>query len=266
MKDYSPIKRWYSRLDVKYEMLKFTYNRETALLIPSFLQDKQIDVGVRTLRTHNTNHLDYVIKNKLMFEEEKRFNFYYSIAKYKNGIPYGVDREDWKKNHHKEMIGYDFFVDIDAGTHEDIDFALESAELLKKLYDKFSVPYDIRYSGKGFHFIIPHNKIDYNIFEPYTEGNIYENFRVMAKRLQKLISEQIDAKIYDSRRICKIPYSLAIYEDDYFMCCPLQDLQGFNHNNYKVQNVSKLVLRNRGIFMQNPDGNTQQLFKHLRGD
>lgn len=241
------LRNWYKRSDVKFQLIKYTFNREFALLVPSFIGDMKDSnsfgellykkYSIRMLKCHNVQHLDYILNRGIrMFEKKIPFNFYYSLAKYRNGIPNQTfnlslrDNEEWAKMHHKEMIAYDFLIDVDSGTHEDIDYAHDTARRIIDYFDKLTVPYELRFSGMGFHIVIPYAYFHSSLltFNPQDDNNIYQLYSRIAKMLKAKFSDMLDTGIYDSRRVCKIPYSLALYDDKVYMCSPLNDRKYFD--------------------------------------
>lgn len=245
---------WYYRADVKFEMIKSLFNREFALLSPAWIGDRK--TNTRTLRCHSVQHLDWIYNYLHIFKLEKYYNFYYSLARYKYGIPYrdyNVENnniKEWFKNHHKEMAAFDLLIDIDATSHKDIDFAYESAKAVKKFFDKDNVSYELRFSGMGFHFIIPYGVLSSKSMLIRDEDNIYDDYKKIAVFLNKNISELIDLKIFDSRRLCKLPYSLSLYEDETYVCLPFKDNDDFNSfklERFKLSNVLPMDIRGKGL-------------------
>ena len=188
--------------------------------------------------------------NMGIWDDRKDYNLYYSLAKYDNGIPFGSlnlsDRDfgDWSRTNWKQIKGYDFLIDIDCQNHKEIDFAYYSAKKIKKFFDKCGTPYHLRFSGRGFHFIIDYDYFDnLNLsFDPKDEKNIYEFFMCIAMKLHSLFSEMIDVGIYDLRRVCKIPYSLALYDGKEYMCRPFENEDDFN--SFQLRYMHPLYYRN----------------------
>lgn len=243
---------WYNLAEVKFELIKQTYNREFAVLPPKHFNQKY---GTRTLRLHSVQHLDFILWNQLKCKLTKKcLNLYYSLATYKKGLPMlGAnlrerDTSDWKDNHYKHIIAYDLLIDIDAGSHDEITYAQESALKIVDELDDCEVPFQLRFSGMGFHIIIPYwffrdVKISFN---PFAENNIYKLYTRILVNLHDRVSEMIDFKIADSRRICKLPYSIAFYDGCEYVCAPINkrvELLDFNLENYKPQ---KWVCKMRG--------------------
>lgn len=259
---------WYNRIDVQYELVKQLYRREFALLCPSWIKDPVMKkTSTRNLKCHNVAHLKFILKALEWKDRELLFNFYHSLAIYNNGIPNQTmnmnkrDNSDWNKNHHKEMCGYDFLIDIDAGSHEDIYHAQDSMIQITWLLNDFNVPYYVKFSGKGFHIVIPHNVLMERSFNVADDDNIYFNCSELAKLLHKKFSEMVDLKIYDPRRLCKLSYSLSIYENDIYVCYPLHmkhDLRNFNLEDYNLNKFDRTIQR-RGVRLFNKKGGMSEL-------
>lgn len=266
---------WYYRADVKFELIKQLWHREFALLTPNWASnDIQQMHGIRMLKCHSVQHLDYIFKSLNIFRLHRFYNFFYSLAKYKDGIPNQTmnfkkrDNSGWKKIHHQQMMEYDFLLDIDCDDHNDIDFIIENVRDIKVLLDRLNVPYQLRFSGLGFHFIFPYKFTfkDSNLsFNRKDDNNIYRFYRAMAKKFYDKFSELIDLSIYDSRRICKLPYSLSLYKKRTYVCYPFEnndEFKTFRLSDYELCNFTDHI-RDRGIFTFNRNGNINKLLKYF---
>jgi len=272
--DYASYKKWYDRIDVQFEIIKFLLNREFALLIPSWIENKELKRrSIRMMKCHNLQGFQFIMNKGLkVFDRKTPYNLYYSLAKYTNGIPNQTfnlserDNSAWHARQHEEMMGYDFLIDIDAGSHEDLTFAQETAINISESFNSFNVPHEIRFSGMGFHLIIPSEYLPTHSFLPDAEYNRYKYLASIAKILNKTYSEMIDLNIYDSRRICKIPYSLALYEKDIYICCPmksLNELKSFKLENYQLNNFNQEI-KGRGTTLFNKEGDFNNLLDVLK--
>ena len=270
---YSLIQQWYNLASVKFESIKFLYNREFALLVPSFINNNDVKKrSVRNLKCHSIQHLDFNLKATDMFKKETPYCFYYSMAKFKSGVPNQNlnfakrNNLDWNENCYKEIISYDCLIDIDAPDFDDLQFAYESAIDLKKVFNSLNVPYELRFSGMGFHFIIPYKYLPQNLtLNPHKENNLYQFLTIFVKKLYDKYTELIDMGIYDSRRVCKIPYSLALYENDAFVCTPFLNDEEFNKfrlYDYRPVNYP-FDIKQRGTKIFNENGNLSLLLLQL---
>ncbi len=245
-------------------------------------QDGSGGMTTRMIRIHNVQGLDVWFKSLKIYRLLRGYSIYYSLAKYKQGIPYGTialdkrDFGDWNTEHWKEMVSYDFLLDIDAGNHTDMKFAHLSAASIKKLFDELEVPYHLRFSGRGFHFVIPYeyfkvpleDRVSIGIFNPDTVGNVYSTYMKIAMKLHSSYSEMIDTSIYDSRRVTKIPYSLALYDGRNYVCATFNSDDEFDYFNlkdyrpYNIYHEVKSVNRWREHLF-NPKGNVFKLLNKL---
>jgi hypothetical protein len=269
--------KWYSRPDVQFEIIKQTKNKECAFLVPSWCDELMKKRSTRMLKVHNIKSLKFMFKCLSVFSSKTLMNLYYSVAKYKNGIPNQDmnlarrNNEDWNNTHYHEIETYDYVIDIDAGNFKEIDMCFESAKNIKFELDRFKVPYSLRYSGKGFHFVIPYScfkNADKLNFNPSNSDNIYKYFALLTKILYHKYSEMIDTTIYDSRRVLKIPYTLAIYEKEIYVCYPFEsDEEFFNFKlrDYNIKHFNKLI-RERGIKTFNESGTATKWLKSLQKD
>lgn len=264
--------KWYGRIDVLFEIIKQTKNRECAFLVPYWCTDEMKRYSIRMLKIHNVKHLKFVMRASQIFSKKTIVNLYYSLAKYKNGIPnqtmnlYERNNEDWKNKHYEEIESFDFVIDIDAGDFSEFELCYLSAKNIKNYFDFLKVPYSLRFSGKGFHFFINSDYMPKKSFNPYDEDNIYKLHFKIAKSISDRFSEMVDLKIYDSRRVLKIPYTLSIYEKNIYVCYPFQNDDEFNNfklKNYSVDNFNKEI-QNRGIKIFNEEGNILKLLKDLK--
>jgi hypothetical protein len=231
---------WYARAEVKFELIRFLKNRELCLIAK---QDS--NRTIRNLRCHSVQHLDFILNRWLKVGTTKeQYKFYYSLARYKAGIPYQTanldkrDNSEWNESHWKEMESYDFLLDIDSPTHNEILLAHQSALEVKAMLDSLHCPYELRFSGCGFHFIIAHRHfINYLAnFVPGHEHSIYVAYAKIGRWFYDNISEMVDYSIYDSRRVTKIPFSLALYEDEAFVCLPFHTSESFTA--FKLEDFS----------------------------
>ncbi|MDD5059408.1 MAG: hypothetical protein PHQ60_16245 [Sideroxydans sp.] len=284
--DFNLIEGWYSNKGVKIALIKNLKNRELALLVPKHYPNEKAR-SVRNIRCHNFGvkengdkfGLDYVYDVTGFFKIQTHYNFYYSLAEYKNGLPYKQprlsdrDNDEWNNNHWKEMIGYDWLIDIDSPSFEDLSFAYHSAVNLKNLFDLTDVPYYLRFSGCGFHFIVPYRLLPKHLSFNYQDSdNIYKFLHKLTKILYNNISELIDLNIYDSRRVTKLPYSLAVYGNEILVCHPFlsdEEFNSFYNDKYVIwpsiyklrpQNYSYQV-GNRGEHLFNKDGSMRNFYK-----
>lgn len=238
---------WYFNPKIKFKIIQYTRNRETALL--GWSRSKQRQVPLRMLKIHSVQHIDFHLK--AINWSKVRWNMYYSLAEYKNGIPNqkfnlaARDHTEWNENHYKEMIGYDYLIDIDATDHFEMEHAKRSALNVASLLMDHDIPHEIRFSGCGFHIVVP-----YYYFAPFNRsfehGNkdsIYYMYSLISRKLNKEMSEMIDIKINDARRLCKLPYSLALYNNKMFVCMPLsmEKLKNFELYDYTPNEVLKCL-------------------------
>ncbi len=266
---------WYEIDAVKFEMIKFTQNKECFLLSPSFLTKEEFKVNYRPLRIHAVHQLDYV-KAKL---KGKLFNWYSTLASYENGCPSGKTedkekRDSWKEEHWREIKTYRWLIDIDSPTlsKQDIMTAHAQARKIFLLLDYYKLPFEIRHSGKGFHIIVddePFRKERELTYQPFEDNSIYSFFTKLSKIIHDHIADMVDWKIPDSRRVCKIPYSIAIYSSEERVCYPFLNVfefMRFSPEDAKLMNWSPEKIRNRGTHKfneneQNPK--TKEFIKYL---
>ena len=241
--------RWYFNADIKFRIIKYTKNRETVLMKKTTDISQLKFTTFRMRKIHSVQHLDAHLREYNW--QDYKLNMYYSLAKYKNGIPNAsfkpneVDYTNWNENNHKEMVEFDFLIDVDSPDHESIGFAQESAINISEHLTRDKTPHEIRFSGCGFHIIVPYSHFKDKGYS-FTVGHpnsIYKRYKELATELYIKYSELIDLGIYEHRRITKIPYSIAIYGTELYVCMPItiEKLNNFNLSDYTPEEVMKCL-------------------------
>jgi hypothetical protein len=260
-------KLWYENLAVKYEIFNSMKKKELAILTP---KHKGQNVCRRYMFPRNVQQLSFFIDKYLLREPEK-FNLYSSVAEYID-TPYISDDlilrspqiADWIEVHHKDINKYYLFIDIDCP-----DFSDNNREMLRysvlnimDFLDKHEVPYKLRFSGKGFHLFIPTKFTD---FDPMRENNIYRQCNKIAKFFYDNFTEFVDYTIYDSRRLHKALWSLAVYPDRIHVCLPITtktEIEEFNWDYFRPEQYISILdkkLFNTKEVLFNPKGNFDNL-------
>lgn len=150
-----------------------------------------------------------------------------------------VKRKEDKKKFNEEFstcfVGYDFGIDIDA---KDLKIAHRDTQKIKKLFDKYKLPYSLKFSGgKGFHFLIQDKWFSHRMKA--------KNKVLLFQRLSKVIigvcglksvndGGTFDDTIYDDRRIFKLAYSLQNKNGKEYCVLPLSD---FQFDNFKLEHM-----------------------------
>jgi hypothetical protein len=253
--------KYYKRLDVKYEIIKFLKNREFCLM-----SSKNKKIVVRNMRVHNTQHLD-----KWLYEtqaEKQLFNIYYSVASFAKGVPYFKNGLDLKTrliyNYMDTCKGYAFILDIDAS---DFKISKISTLLIHDFFNKHKIPHEIRFTGHGFHVVVP---------EQFTESiqsiNNIKDLQILRSILSQFalwlhdnITETIDLQVYDERRFIKVPFSLIFQKKGIYWCSPIYSTQQLKNCKLSDFEFSKYppTIRGKGtyIFNQFLDPNFSNLQK-----
>jgi len=221
---------WYRLPQVKFNLIKYLYNRELVFLVPVH-EIKDGFRGMRNFRCHNVQSLDFYMNYLKVFKDKRKLNLYYSVAKFKDGVPkrdYHINSfsmDKWNRECWKDIVAYDFIIDIDCNNDKEISKAYKSAQLVKMHLDEKNIPYELRFSGRGFHFVISYDCLDVEhlSFNPKDKDSIYSAFKDIAKLYSKKFSNMVDTTIYDARRIIKIPYSVSFYKNSSRLCLPLDE-------------------------------------------
>jgi len=217
---------------------------------------------------------DSVVRYK---NDERFFNMYHSICKYNTGIPHQPqrlmerDNKEWNRTHQNHIKEIDFFLDVD-GELDTIKYTKEDVIVISEFFDSLNVPYEVRFSGRGFHFVIPFKFFQHlDLSFDYTQENSYiALYLKIAEYIFNNFTDQVDLSIYDSRRIIKVAYSLAVYpnnENNYVTWC-FHTKQGLN--SFKLEehiltpenfdNITKSI-KMRGTYLFNKDGNINKLIE-----
>ena len=274
--------RWYFRQDIKFLMLPYLQNREFALLVPPHL-----DYDERTTRffkVNNVQNFDRVFDLVNIKRKQTFYNLYSSVATYFNGLPFikfgHSERkpaiESWMKKHQHQMSSYDFFIDIDAKP-DTFKYAKDSALLLVNFFKLINFPFILRFSGTGFHFITPFEyfeefafiKNNQSFFRQKDYFNVYRLMHDLAETLHNKYTELIDLCIYDSQRLVKIPYSLAIYEGRIEVCRPINHIDDLENlelgrSIYPFLAKDKGYYRDHSEVLHNAGGKVSNLLHHER--
>jgi hypothetical protein len=126
----------------------------------------------------------------------------------------------------------------------------KDAKKIKRLFDKYKLPYSIKMSGsRGFHFLIE-DKYFNSKLKPKNKVTLYLKIAKVIMALCKIKSHEkggtFDDSIYDSRRIFKIAYSLQNINGKEYVALPLDDNQ---FNNFKMSDMELMnVMKNVKLF------------------
>ena len=258
---------WYRRLDVIFEMMKYVHNREVCVINPFKKQE-----AIRMIKINNAQQFGAIAK--WINLNRRTWNFYNSLAVYKEGIPeqtFNMEKRDnkkWNKEHWKHIKHFDFLIDLDCDAHSEVTHVKPDVTAISTLLN--TIPHSIRYSGMGYHIIIPGEYMPDITFDPEAKNNYFDFLRELLVALRRKYSDFVDTGCHDPRRVCKIPYSLALYEDDNYVCYPLRTLRELDKLpiNYLTGdiNASGEPIRNRGIPLINFEKNVSyNAFKSLLG-
>jgi len=165
----------------------------------------------------------------------KMYNLYYSMVVYDRPLPnlafMGKNRDlRWSFEETMTYIkSIPLVIDLDSDSLEDLKL---HAEYIIKICKRLSNP-KVYFTGMGFH-----------IYDDELGNKFNNDLKMITGFVQELkdnVTEFIDMKIYDYRRILKIPNSLAVYEDfpDEFRMfivseISLNELKNFDYKNYEV--------------------------------
>ena len=255
---------YYGRKDVRFRLISYTQNRELA-----FISKIRPESSTRNLKCHNIQQV-LLLMQYLKFHQ-KDYSMYYSLARFREPLPWSGDDmvkrkpkvNEWVKKFQDNVVGMDFALDIDSPSHKDGDMnsAFLSTRIIKKYLDSVRCPYSLRFSGMGFHIIIASDYFK-GFIRPFDIFLYLDLFHGLAKYLYLRFSEMVDVNIYDSRRVIKIPYSVAIYDDGEFICTPFNStpsFEMFDLRRFRFSNMKSEFLKVRTEHIFNRDGSVQGL-------
>jgi hypothetical protein len=252
-------KEYYANKEVLFEIVKQMQGREVALLGEQY--------NVRCIKTHSIAYLESNFKAFSFFV--RRYNIYISSAHYHNMPTFSYfpstrreQSKDFNLNFSNFMVGYDFFIDID-GDPQKIDDALSEARKIKMVFDEYKVPYSVKLSGKGFHFVIPSEFFSGILPDVKARNQVFKKLYIALKNLLDL--KLADSTVYDARRVYKVAYSLDVKTGR--VALPLTDwqIEHFHMDMVKPELVLAQGIRNRGLLTRNIE-NGELGLKKMIGD
>lgn len=259
--------KWYNNLAVIYEIMKIVKNREVVVINPFIKKE-----AIRMIKINNAQQFFEVAKWINM--DKRTWNFYYSLAEYENGIPdqtFNMEKRSnlkWNKNHHTHIKHFDFLIDFDCDSHQLTPLLKQDVLSVSKLFN--SIPHSIRYSGMGYHIVIQGEYLPKLSYDPDVKNNYFDFLRECLMALKRQYSDFVDTGCHDSRRVMKIPYSLALFDDDNYVCYPFRtvkevDLDPLNFSTRAVLNDCEPI-KNRGVpLLNNHEKGSLEPFKQLLG-
>ncbi len=236
---------YYKNPDNIKKIIPYLKDRELALIVSKGYAGEN-QRSTRHIRIRNERDWQWwILKWSGMVDKGTHYNFYHSMATFKGGFPdlpaKHLDRrkaiETWNRHYYDNINGYDCLIDIDSPTHDHIYTAQESTMLIAQWLDERHYKYEIRFTGCGFHIIIPFKEWKNLNCNPLVPHNIYLQMKSMVNHLHDNISEYVDTTVIDSKRVAKIPNTLAIYHNKVFICTVL------NYNglvNFKIEDYEWL--------------------------
>ena len=230
--------KYYSRLDVLFEIIKTMKGREVAFFRP--------DANFRGIKAHNISYLQNNMKG--FHFNERITNIYNSVASVFNMpmFSYAPDKRSeqyafFAKNFKNYFTDYDFCFDFD--NKDSLKECHNETGIMKDLLDEYNVPYYIKFSGNGFHIVISGEIIEASSpMDKLKNINYYGTYLADFYGLQTM-----DASIYDIRRVLKTPYSLDFKSGNVALPLSDEEFKDFDLNLVKPENVMKMDLKYRGL-------------------
>ncbi len=178
------------------------------------------------------------------------------------------DKEKFNDNFNKYFVGFDFAIDLDSD--DNVMTAWKDAKKIKELFDKYKLPYSLKFSGsRGFHFLIQ-DKWFNSRMKAKNKVILFGRMAGVIMGVCGLKSHEkggtFDDSIYDDRRIFKLAYSLCNKNGKEYVCLPLNESQ---FNNFKLEKMElnhvleKVTLFKRGLLTRMHNQTEKQLKKNV---
>jgi len=269
-----------------WQLTQQLWDREFMVLTAKHLRKNSTLQAVRCLRILSPKGFHYCMDEMIGYVENKHvLNLYYSLAVYDGGIPQ-MESSLWKRTNSinewneiawTKMKSYDCLIDIDSPDHkrEHMELAKYSARKIIEHLNKYQVPYHLRFSGMGYHLVIPYSyfkelQLHFNphgITEKEITSSIYYLYNEITRRLNEEYSELVDTGLHDSRRVTKMPYSLVHYPIGVFMAWEFLTKEEFENTDYMDYKIygdchfkGETKVYNRGLHLFNEKGNNPKNF------
>lgn len=254
-------KQYYSNVVIINNLLNAMRFRENAFINVT----NTFKYNARCVVVKETTH---ILKNMMRFYfHERDYNIYSSVARFdfaklsrdKEFPPFSFNLMKRKQQmtefnikHEGYRMAYDFVLDFDV--KESHNETYKQVSIIKNQFDVFKVPYILRFSGSGFHVIVPSKYLPVS----YDKLNIISKLKNTAIQLKTIYNLScLDTGIYDGRRVIKTAYS--IDNKTGLVCLPLTDFE-FEHFTPKfcrpesVLALPDLYQRNAVLRNGDPDG------------
>lgn len=291
---------YYKPVGTLYQIMKSCYKKEFALISKKqYPKTSGIVNSYRHKYVTNTEWLRKLI-DMLCIEQNIPRSMYVSVAEYSRSVYLDekgnriTDYDDleyhemirmlikkWKFTSHEYIEHFPLFIDIDSDGIDEIEKHSETVLTIHELLKRLNVPHEVRFSGMGFHILIHDFKKELkHSYIPTDKHNLYMVHYAVAKKLKDMFSDNIDLSIFDSRRLIKVPYSLAVYPISnplvgemfvYFVVMPLfttDEISNFDYKLYEIKNYNDVkniqrIIYNRGTKVFNSEGSIIPLLKFL---
>lgn len=244
---------WYMNPEVLYNFVTVARDREICFLSKGVKGDKAYPV-----RHVFANYMKFLADNFKAFSfYERPYNLYYSLAKYGNIRLFSFSpskrREQsdvWNKEAVSNTVSFDFGLDFDPEDLEHWKDAWEDCKRVKDSFDKYGVPYSLKFSGgKGFHLRVPHHALPQKVItdDVYEPDSLFTYLKSVAELMvERWGLPTLDLGIFDPRRVWKMDYSWTV--ETGLIVLPLSDQQFefFSPSICEPLTVLKGGIRNRG--------------------
>ena len=259
---------WYSNPEVVYNLLGVIHSREVV-----FLSKVK---GVMTAR-YNFAHYANILRSHMNYWNffKKEYNVYYSLAQYNPIMRFSYSLQQRPKDIavfndsiYDRTVGFDWGLDFDGLSIEDYDDAYNDCKLVKGLFDKYKLPYTLKWSGgAGFHLKVPCSALPNKSYHPDDEDNIYEYLKHVTELLNfKYELKSLDMGIYDPRRIWKADYSYTCENGTIVLPLTDEQFERFSVELVSFSNVVRMPIRNRGdLCREGAHGAFKRLLKEELG-
>lgn len=219
----------------KIKMVKILKDREMVFLSPR--------IKIRGLMANHTKFLDRHFSRYSV--DKNDVDIYYSLAKLKK-IPVMSYNPQQRKEQmgeldsaYEEIYSFDYGWDFDNVDKSVKGFNKAKKEVIKVMtfFDSYNIPYNIRFSGSGFHLVVPEIEggFEHKNF-PQMMGTLYN----VAEKVKNILElETLDLSVYDIRRIWRLPFTINTKTGKVALPLNKRQFKDYHWEDYNVDNFKE---------------------------
>jgi len=207
--------------------------------------------GTGSKRFMTIGKIDFLVKNLKYFFCQGDYNVYHLFR----GLEYVrasdvVGGSKFKKKYEDSVYGMDYVVDVDA--EGDLDLAKSVAGEVVDLFNRYKMPYEIKFSGsKGFHLVVYWKFLNKYIHLPIRHLWIDSMNTVLLDNINRKYHKYVDLATNRTHGLFRVKYSMHPKTRLVSVPLTLKEFESFSteladpfNDNFTVKN--SLVLTNDG--------------------